>query len=498
LLFKAINDKSEQTGLFSEAYRLTVKYHLIDEMNLVEYIRAGYFTARKQYDSAMLHILRYRDNTETEMHGEGYRNILNLQGDVYYHAGVYSMAYDVYFDLLRLYEQEKNWNFYRPYVMMNNLGQIAFNVGDLEEARKWFERSLKTAERYLHTNYRNNTLAYTKIKLAETFLNSNNLEVAGRLIGNVDSLPAMDIQEDVRQEWKFVKARLLLKQGYPEMAKEMAFNLLPDSLLIFNAYKFVPDIYQLIAETYSSLGDYEAALGFSRRFNKIKDSLQVQEHLAASMIILADYNHELTRIELKQSRQRVHLLALGLGVFFVVILIILMLYRKLYRSKLELVRKSIETNASVDLPPEENVSDTVAPNGEDDKLQKEIIVALKDLMIKEKPFLISGIGIQEVAKQLSTNRTYLSKAINSQLKTTFPNFINQYRIRESIRLITSGYMQHRTQETLARKSGFANRTVFINAFKKYTGVLPSFFVDNYAKWDPKEKNFHEDDQHYPA
>jgi len=40
---------------------------------------------------------------------------------------------------------------------------------------------------------------------------------------------------------------------------------------------------------------------------------------------------------------------------------------------------------------------------------------------------------------------------------------------------------------LARQSGFTSRTVFVNAFKKYTGVVPSFFISNYEKYDKGKK-----------
>jgi YesN/AraC family two-component response regulator len=112
---------------------------------------------------------------------------------------------------------------------------------------------------------------------------------------------------------------------------------------------------------------------------------------------------------------------------------------------------------------------------------------------KKKPFLDSGLKIDDIARELSTNRTYLSKAINNQLETTFPNFINQYRIRESIRLILSGYIVNQTQEALATQSGFANRNVFLRAFKKHTGVLPSFFIANYKKWDQQKNRFNQDE-----
>jgi len=108
-------------------------------------------------------------------------------------------------------------------------------------------------------------------------------------------------------------------------------------------------------------------------------------------------------------------------------------------------------------------------------MQKELSGKLKQLMENEKIYLNPGLTISDVLKTLSTNRTYLSKAINNQMGTNFPNFINKYRISESVKLIKTGFTENHTQEALAHSIGFANRNVSIMAFKKQTGVVPSFF-----------------------
>jgi len=495
LVFRAYYAETPQTGLFDQAFRLAEKYHRTDDMNHVEHKRALYFMAKKQYDSAMIHLLRYRDMIPPEKSGEGYREIINLLGDIYYHAGLYMQAREVYYDLYQQYQKEGNWNYFRPYVMMNNLGQIALKTGNLQEAGDWFARSLTLAEQYLKTPYRHNTLGYTKIKLAETEMMNGKLQVAERLLNEVAAYPEASIYEDVSQEWMFNRARLLLKKGKPDEAQQMAVQLLPGDSIKFSAYRFVPEIYRLFADISLQKGDYPLAFHYSNEYSLISDSLYVQQNLAGSMVILEEYNQKLTRLELQRSEQRILILITGLAILVVILFVILVLYRKLYKSKLELVRKTLEK----DLRQEEAINETedknVATPVSEEVLaeQKLLIKNLKELMVLNKPYLDPGLSILEVARLLSSNRTYLSRAINMQLKTTFPNFINEYRISDSIRLITSNYTLNHTQEALARQSGFASRTVFINAFKKYTGVLPSFFVANYRRWDIEEKQFNKDE-----
>lgn len=495
LLFHAVHYNEKEPGLFEQAYKLAEKYQRIGDITNVEYSRARFFLERMQYDSAMIYLLRYRDRTPPDLKGEGYRNIVNLIGDIYYRAGLYRKAREVYTSLLELYEAEHDWDFYRPYVMMNNLGLIGYKTGDLELAAEWYSRSMNLAEKHLQTSYRYNTIGYTKIKMAEFALAQDSLDVAGRLLKEVSEYPEGSIYEDVWQEYLYTRARLLLQLGKPDESEGFANALQPGDSLKFVAYRFVPEIFHLLADIYTSKQDYFHALQFENKYRMMQDSLKAQEHLAASMIIFADYNHELTRIELQRSEQRLIFAATGLIVVFFILLITLIFYRKLYRSKLELVRKSLEEDPSSVMQVPENGDVTGNGSIGDDEIQKqkELIRALKAMMEKQKPFLDPGLTIVDMARQLNTNRTYLSKAINNQLETTFPNFINQLRIRESIRLIISGYTKDRTQEALARQSGFANRNVFINAFKKYTGVLPSFFIANYKKWDPKKNRFKEDE-----
>lgn len=105
-------------------------------------------------------------------------------------------------------------------------------------------------------------------------------------------------------------------------------------------------------------------------------------------------------------------------------------------------------------------------------------------MKSEKPYLNSGLTINQTADMLSTNHTYLSGALNDVLHKSFPVFINEYRIKEAVNLVTEGFTDNHTIEALARQSGFASRSVFNAVFKKQTGVTPSFLIakhKNYPK-----------------
>ena len=492
LLFRASLSEQHSSSLFSQAYKLAEKYKRTDYINNVEHNRALYFMNKHQYDSATVYILRYRKKVKPDTKGEGGREINNLLGDIYFHAGIFEKARNVYNELLREYEEEENWNYFRPYVMMNNLGEISLKTGETDNAKDWFIRSLTKAEEHLNTSYRYNTIAYTKIKLAETYLLNNSIKEADQLLQEVANYPESDIYEDVKQEWIFCKARLLLKQEKATEAKNLAEQLVPGGTHLYSEYRFVPEVYHLLADIYFDLGLYSIAMNHNRQFDTLEDSIQESEHLASSMIIIAEYNEELAKQKLEQTRQKTGFVIKGFVILVIVLIVILLLYYRLYKSKLELVKKALENNKEQELPATEIINNKTDLQQEELIQQKALIAELKNWMETKKPYLDCGLNITEVALHLKTNRTYLSRAINSQLNTSFPNFINEYRIKEAISLIRSGFTQEYTQEALAKKSGFAGRNVFISAFKKYTGVVPSFFIANYHKWDSQKERFVKD------
>jgi YesN/AraC family two-component response regulator len=102
-----------------------------------------------------------------------------------------------------------------------------------------------------------------------------------------------------------------------------------------------------------------------------------------------------------------------------------------------------------------------------------------ELMSSKKLYLDSSISLQKVASALGTNRSYLSKAINLELNQGFSTTVNSLRIKEAITIITHSNSEKIGVSGLATDTGLGSRTAFIAAFSKYTGMLPSTFINNY-------------------
>ncbi len=105
---------------------------------------------------------------------------------------------------------------------------------------------------------------------------------------------------------------------------------------------------------------------------------------------------------------------------------------------------------------------------------------LLDHMAACKPYLEPELTLFDLAKQLKTNSSILSKVINDGTGRNFNDFINAYRVQEVINKLKAGDQQTQTLLGIAYDSGFNSKATFNRAFKKVTGKTPKEFMDHLA------------------
>ncbi|MCG8483693.1 MAG: helix-turn-helix domain-containing protein [Clostridia bacterium] len=473
LAYPQIYTDSLRQIYLAEALKLAKKLKLEKQRIWVEDQRSNFFIKTMQYDSAMVSILNMRDYYETQEDEEEKMNLYHLLGDVYYHARLFDKAQDTYLAILDHYNNRSTWNFWRPYVIMNNLGQIGLLTHNYQMALDWFNKSLTKANNYLKRPYHVNIKAYINIKTSETYLLMGDLANARRFFENIEKLPFDKIRADSRAELTYLRSHLLFKEGkYEEALKSAIKN---------NNTK--PKWFLLLSRIYDKLNKPKKSLYLLKQYHVINDSINKQNNINRSLIILAENDHEKTRQKLILSKKENIFLIASILTLLTVSMIILILYWKLYFSKVKLVRKTLENEKKI----KHYSSKPKALKPLDNEVSKfyDLASRLQTLIEKDKIYLDPELTIEKVATNLGTNRSYLSRTVNTVYETNFPNFINEFRIQEVIRLISEGYAVTHTLETLANNSGFNNRSVFINAFKKYTGVTPSFFINNQPKHQVK-------------
>lgn len=190
-------------------------------------------------------------------------------------------------------------------------------------------------------------------------------------------------------------------------------------------------------------GDYQKACEHFIKANKIKANIKSSKlNLAIFLFFLVD--------------------AIGLFIF---------LYLEKQRAYKKLVRKNMEwakrTNTMRSCPDKDNE--------EFDTREKQILTKLINLFTNDKVYLNSELNINEIAKQLGTNRSVLSKIINTYFNKNFPALLNEYRINEAVKLLMDNKTKNYKMEVISEMCGYNNRQVFHSAFKRETGVTPNDF-----------------------
>lgn len=102
----------------------------------------------------------------------------------------------------------------------------------------------------------------------------------------------------------------------------------------------------------------------------------------------------------------------------------------------------------------------------------------EEVMINDQLFLMPGITLSLIAERLNTNKTYLSRMINSTYNLAFPEYLNALRIDYA-----EQYILHNRgvrQSEVAKACGFSSPSAFNNTFKKITGMTPKAWLTEHG------------------
>ncbi|MRX63597.1 helix-turn-helix domain-containing protein [Maribacter luteus] len=97
---------------------------------------------------------------------------------------------------------------------------------------------------------------------------------------------------------------------------------------------------------------------------------------------------------------------------------------------------------------------------------------LEELMRFKKLYRNPCLSLSSVADVLGISACYLSSMINSLLNKSFIDFINEYRIADVKRNLSSNAFDHYTVVSVGLEAGFNSKSAFYSAFKKHTGLTP--------------------------
>lgn len=112
---------------------------------------------------------------------------------------------------------------------------------------------------------------------------------------------------------------------------------------------------------------------------------------------------------------------------------------------------------------------------------KRLVERLEQVMQLEKPYIHPDLKIADLAKAVGTSAYTLSYLFNQYLERNYYDYINDYRIAEFKRLVSTDEYSRYTLSALAELCGFSSRASFFRCFKKVTGITPNEYIRSIGK-----------------
>ncbi len=104
-------------------------------------------------------------------------------------------------------------------------------------------------------------------------------------------------------------------------------------------------------------------------------------------------------------------------------------------------------------------------------IQKKLLVVMDENQLYKN----SKLQLRDISKAISVQPNQISEVLTQKLQTNYYDFINEYRVKEVIKLMGQKKYQDYKLLIIAKEAGFNSKTTFNTAFKKVTNQTPSAF-----------------------
>lgn len=284
--------------------------------------------------------------------------------------------------------------------------------------------------------------------------------------------------------------------SYFGLKESSRIAMLADSVLYY-AQKDTYNKNKRLKQAYTILAQYNTFLGQTDKAQQYNDSLinlyKSEEKLYNSEYIvqanrkITENDLNATLAEAETQRRAVFIVSIILILSVAALSVIFLLYRHKHAAYRALVRKNqewanaIEEFKGVLIPDPADKKDKLIPRETDkpsestSKEEREIMSDIFSFVVGQKQYTSPGLTLEILSNHLGINRSYLSKAINSATGKNFNAYVNEYRVKEAIRLLSDPENGHLPIDHIGEQAGFSNRSSFYESFRRITGISPSQF-----------------------
>lgn len=301
-------------------------------------------------------------------------------------------------------------------------------------------------------------------------------DALARLDNAIASLKLRNPASSLLAQAYFEKARILSDMREYSASNSLCTEALACSSSLGNR-SFVSDMYALMAANYEALGDKPAALAALKNENNvIKSTVKVQDATIHREIertfdlLQKEKQLGLRDMQISLHRQRIGILVGLLAVIAIILSVVLVSYRKEKRLNRRIVSQFKEHDSL-----EQKLMEKSAAGRPAEETQKSLFEQMTRLMEDEKLYLDKRLSRDYLAERLHTNRTYISKIVKDNTGLTLPQWVNQFRVKQSRMMLADPAMESAPIKEIADKSGFANVSTFNVVFKETVGLSPSAY-----------------------
>lgn len=304
---------------------------------------------------------------------------------------------------------------------------------------------------------------------------------------------------------------------YDEKKYDEAITILlkADSLMQKNELDFIKqeETYALLAKSYNEIGDIKNSVKFYEKASKAyKENDKRQGSMSVDVIKKYDLKalkEELNLAEKKTQKTRTILYG-SIFLALATVIGLIFFYKKREQKnqqKFTAILKNLEEEKEIlettkvqealfikeekeKLKEKDNARAKITSKKESttttevkeveiiDETKERLLKKLKNFETKEL-FLSKNSSLNEVAKKLKTNTSYLSKLVNAHKGKSFTAYITDLRVNYAIRRLKEDKkFRSYTIDSIAREIGFNRSESFSRAFKNKTGLYPSYYIKN--------------------
>ncbi|MCD4745449.1 MAG: AraC family transcriptional regulator [Bacteroidales bacterium] len=457
---------------------LKIYEHINDQNGILNTLNSIGNTYSRYYnnDKALEYYLRSYKMSEQTGNKKGLANVLNNIGTLYFYKKDYEKALEHYNKSLLLdIDNIDNNDSSSMSPPIQNIALVYYKMQRYDTAINYFHKALRLNEKY--NNKRG--VALVTNNLANLYVRTNNLAPAKHYLDrSLKISKEIDMKQIIRENYYLYTLFYTFKGDLDNMGK-------------------YSDLYDAITDTIFNEESSRLVAEMQTKYETEKKEQHIE---------MLNIENELkeTQLQVRTYWLSIFIIAFALVVIFVIILAIqkrhlLFANKTLVQKNLEIVaseREILNANAKMSVVVDNDIKNLNDNNEKHpikyesslltDEQKQDIKSTIINYMNTNRNYLNIDYTLSILADDLDIKRKYISQVINESFNQNFSNFLNRYRVKEARKILSSQDLNY-TIEAIAGMVGYKSKTAFNNAFKKYVGVTPSFYLSSMKNESLKNK-----------